>query len=394
MYKRLPERKREMSVLNYYETELARLRAEGNMRSIPADTRGDKTLVDLSSNDYLGLASKPELQAEFFASSERRGIPMTSSASRLLSPSQDEYLALEELLSKLYRRMCLPFNSGYHANTGMIQALASGKCLIVADKLVHASIIDGIILSKAPFIRFRHNDTAHLERILAKEAPAYDRIIILAESVYSMDGDRADIGELIRIKKAHGNTLLYIDEAHGFGVEGPKGLGICAAERNSEDVDVIVGTFGKACASMGAFCAVSPAIRDFLLNRARSFIFSTALPPMNAAWTRFMIEKIVTMDAERESLKALGARMHAILQPLSPDFNITPSHIQPLVVGSAQLAVKLSQKLREEGFKVLPIRTPTVPPGTERLRISLSAAISPCEIDRFGDALTRLLPSI
>ena len=209
-----------------------------------------------------------------------------------------------------------------------------------------------------------------------------------------MDGDRADIGELIRIKKAHGNTLLYIDEAHGFGVEGPKGLGICAAERNSEDVDVIVGTFGKACASMGAFCAVSPAIRDFLLNRARSFIFSTALPPMNAAWTRFMIEKIVTMDAERESLKALGARMHAILQPLSPDFNITPSHIQPLVVGSAQLAVKLSQKLREEGFKVLPIRTPTVPPGTERLRISLSAAISPCEIDRFGDALTRLLPSI
>ena len=379
MYKRLPERKREMSVLNYYETELARLRAEGNMRSIPADTRGDKTLVDLSSNDYLGLASKPELQAEFFASSERRGIPMTSSASRLLSPSQDEYLALEELLSKLYRRKCLLFNSGYHANTGMIQALASGKCLIVADKLVHASIIDGIILSKAPFIRFRHNDTAHLERILAKEAPAYDRIIILAESVYSMDGDRADIGELIRIKKAHGNTLLYIDEAHGFGVEGPKGLGICAAERNSEDVDVIVGTFGKACASMGAFCAVSPAIRDFLLNRAR---------------TRFMIEKIVTMDAERESLKALGARMHAILQPLSPDFNITPSHIQPLVVGSAQLAVKLSQKLREEGFKVLPIRTPTVPPGTERLRISLSAAISPCEIDRFGDALTRLLPSI
>ena len=377
---------------------LEQLRAEGNYREIP--TVSPLTVTDYSTNDYMGIAAQPELQAKFFADPISATVPLTSSAARLLAPRQIEYTNLEVFLGLLYRKVrgadtqALIFNSGYHANTGMIQALASGKCLIVADKLVHASIIDGIILSKAPFIRFRHNDTAHLERILAKEAPAYDRIIILAESVYSMDGDRADIGELIRIKKAHGNTLLYIDEAHGFGVEGPKGLGICAAERNSEDVDVIVGTFGKACASMGAFCAVSPAIRDFLLNRARSFIFSTALPPMNAAWTRFMIEKIVTMDAERESLKALGARMHAILQPLSPDFNITPSHIQPLVVGSAQLAVKLSQKLREEGFKVLPIRTPTVPPGTERLRISLSAAISPCEIDRFGDALTRLLPSI
>lgn len=316
---------------------------------------------------------------------------MTSSASRLLSGRQREYEELENFLGQLYGRPCLLFNSGYHANTGMIQALADSKTLIVADKLVHASIIDGITLSKAPFTRFRHNDLGHLEKIMEKEAANHERVLIVVESVYSMDGDRADIDSIITIKRRYPNAMLYVDEAHAFGVEGPQGLGLCKESAEFGDVDIVVGTFGKACASAGAFCAVSPTLRDYLVNRARSFIFSTSLPPMTVAWTHFMIETFLTMDAERSQLRLLGQRLHDHLQPLSPKTVITPSHIQPLVVGSADRAVELSRRLLEEGFKVLPIRTPTVPPGTERLRISLSAAIPIEEIDRLGHTLAKLL---
>jgi len=379
----------------YFAGILARLDSQGNLRRIPADSRRDNSLTDLSTNDYLGLAAKPGLQEEFFADASRRSVPMSASASRLLSACQDEYSALETLLGDLYGRPCLLFNSGYHANTGIISALAGSDTIIVADKLVHASIIDGIILSKARFTRFRHNDLDHLGRILAKETAAGgNRVIVVTESVYSMDGDRADIGALIEIKKKYPDVILYVDEAHAFGVEGPGGLGLCMAENSAAAVDVIVGTFGKACASAGAFCAVSPTIRDFLVNRARSFIFSTALPPINAAWTRFMIEKILGMDSERAALKTLGRQLQAILQPLSPAFSIEPSHIQPLVTGSAETAVALSRMLFDDGFKVLPIRTPTVPPGTERLRISLSASVDSDAIGRLGKALGRHMASL
>lgn len=375
--------------MNTYSDILERLRAEGNFRRIPSE--GEEGLTDLSSNDYLGLASRTDLQERFFDFLPNRRIPMTSSASRLLSGRQREYESLERLLATLYGRPCLLFNSGYHANTGMIQALATGKSLIVADKLVHASIIDGITLSKAPFRRFRHNDYGHLERILAKEAAAYDCVLLVVESVYSMDGDRANIDRLIDFKKSYPNILLYVDEAHAFGVEEAGGLGLAAASGNFDAVDVVMGTFGKACASAGAFCAVSETVRDYLINRARSFIFSTSLPPMSAAWTQFMVETFTGMDAERSHLRRLGSRLRELLQPLSPDFPITASHIQPFVTGSADKAVLLSRQLREEGFKVLPIRTPTVPPGTERLRISLSAALKIDEIERLGATLEKLM---
>ncbi|MCM1355694.1 MAG: 8-amino-7-oxononanoate synthase [Staphylococcus sp.] len=376
-----------------YSDILERLRAEGNFRTIPAETAATGELIDLSTNDYLGLAAQPGLQAEFFAAGAgRTTVPMTSSASRLLSSRQREYDSLEKLLGELYGRPALLFNSGYHANTGMMQALGGGPgCLIVADKLVHASIIDGITLSKSQFTRFRHNDLTHLEKILAKEAANYERIIIVVESVYSMDGDRADILALTDIRRRHPNTLLYVDEAHAFGVEGPGGLGLAKASGRFGEVDVVVGTFGKACASFGAFCSISPTLRDYLINRARSFIFSTSLPPLSVEWTRYMIETFIPMDDERRHLRLLGERLKAHLQPLSPDFPICASHIQPLVVSDAALAVGLSSRLLREGFKVLPIRTPTVPPGTERLRISLNATLSTADIDRLGSTLTKIL---
>lgn len=366
---------------------LSRLRREGNLRSIPSGTL-PHDITDLSSNDYLGLALRPELQEEFYSRQGATAIPLTSSASRLLAGRQEEYASLEALLSSLYDRRTLLFNSGYHANTGMVSAIAQGaKTLIVADKLVHASIIDGITLSKAPFTRFRHNDLTHLEKILDKEAATYEQVLVAVESVYSMDGDRADIDRLTEIKHRHPNVILYVDEAHAFGVEGEHGLGMCRSAAGYADIDIVAGTFGKACASMGAFCAVSDEMHDYLVNRARSFIFSTALPPLTAAWTQFMIEKFLTMDAERDHLRSLGRRLAEVLTPLSPDFPITPSHIQPLVTGDPVKAVKLSHELLACGFKVLPIRVPTVPPGTDRLRISLNAAMTDDDINRFGVAL-------
>ena len=184
--------------------------------------------------------------------------------------------------------------------------------------------------------------------------------------------------------------MLYIDEAHAVGVEGPGGLGMCMASESYADVDVVVGTFGKAFASVGAFCAVSPVMRDYLVNRSRSLIFSTAIPPVSAAWTLFLLEKILLMDAERSHLRELGHRLQVRLQPLSPGFVISPSHIQPLVLGSAEKAVEFSRLLLDAGLKVLPIRTPTVPPGTERLRISLSAAMTTEDIDRLTDEISRI----
>lgn len=375
--------------MNRYAETLDSLRLSGNLRSIPEESpRTDVT--DFSSNDYLGLASRPELQEEFFDDPLRRRIPMTSSASRLLCGRQREYDALEKRLGELYGRPCLLMNSGYHANTGLIAALADSRTLIVADKLVHASIIDGIVLSKAPFERFRHNDFNHLERILNKAAGKYESILIIAESVYSMDGDRTDLERLADLRRRTPSAMLYIDEAHAVGVEGPGGLGMCRASESYDDVDVVVGTFGKAFASMGAFCAVSPVMRDYLVNRSRSLIFSTAIPPVSAAWTLFLLEKILLMDAERSHLRELGHRLRERLQPLSPAFAISPGHIQPLVLGSAEKAVGFSRQLLDAGLKVLPIRTPTVPPGTERLRISLSAAMTTEDIDRLANEISRI----
>ncbi len=369
---------------------LDELKAAGNYRTVPTSVQDG--LTDFSTNDYLGLAGRTDLQAAFFDNPANRHIAMTSSASRLLAANQDEYTRLEQSLSELYGRDILLFNSGYHANAGLMSALADKHTLIVADKLVHASIIDGIILSKSKFTRFRHNDYNHLEQLLKREAPNYERVIIAVESVYSMDGDRADIDRLAQIKSDYENALLYVDEAHALGVEGRNGLGLCLTSEFYGLVDVAVGTFGKAAASYGAFCAVSPTLRNVAVNRARSFIFSTALPPITCAWTRFIMERLTDMNKERKHLHNLATRLHDALTDIGMASTSTePSHIQPVIIGDAHKVVELSKRLLNDGVKVLPIRTPTVPPGTERLRISLSAAMSHDDIDLLTDSLRRNL---
>ncbi len=380
-----------------FSERLDNLRREGNFREIPRMASGN--IIDFSTNDYLGLGSNPDIQAAFFADPASLQVPMTSSAARLLAPRQIEYDNLEVALRLLYSRRrgddtgALLFNSGYHANTGLIPALASGNgTMILADRLVHASIIDGIILSKAKFARFRHNDTAHLRELLEKHSGEFRNILVIVESVYSMDGDRADIEALLGLRREFPNVALYVDEAHAFGVLGPRGLGLVADSSAPWEVDVVVGTFGKAAASMGAFAITDAATRDYLINSSRSFIFSTALPPMQVAWSRFTLSKLLYGDTQREHLSHLAGELNRVLRQFSV-IPIEESHIQPLVIGDPKEAVDLSNRLLTlYGIKALPIRKPTVPAGTERLRFSLSAAMSMDDIAVLDRALRDLLP--
>lgn len=375
---------------------LQQLHTEGNYREIP--TVGPLTITDYSTNDYMGLAQDADLQAKFFADPISATVPLTSSAARLLAPRQIEYTNLEVFLSLLYRKRrgddtaALLFNSGYHANTGIISSVASNTdTLILADKLVHASIIDGILLSRAPFRRFRHNDFNHLEQLVHDNASKHRHLLVIVESVYSMDGDKADINRLIKIKEEYPNVMLYVDEAHAFGVLGPKGLGLSAASHAPGEIDITIGTFGKAAASMGAFAIVGRDMHDFLVNTARSFIFSTAIPPMQAAWTRFTIGNLIQKENRREHLVRLGVQLQAVLSKYT-EKPTDPSHIQPLIIGDPKKAVELSRQLLSRyGIKALPIRKPTVPAGTERLRFSLSSAMLPRDIEALDNALHDLM---
>lgn len=349
--------------MNAIKNTLNELAASGNLRVIPAQAANKA--YDFSSNDYLGLSENIDLRADFLRGVTADTFLPSSSASRLLSARQNAYAELEQFIGKLYARSALLFNSGYHANTGMIGALGSSSTLFVADKLVHASIIDGLVLSRSKFERFRHNDYDHMCRIIDRYGKDYDRVVVVAESVYSMDGDAADIDKLVEAKRLHKNVLLYVDEAHAVGVLGDRGLGLS----QGKDVDIVVGTFGKALASEGAFAVMSPVVREYMVNRCRSLIFSTALSPFAAMWSMTTLRHSLEMDAERARLHLLAEQLQAVLgSPIA-------SHIQPYIVGDAQRCVELSHRLLEGGAKVLPIRTPTVPPGTERLRFSLSAAL-------------------
>lgn len=355
---------------DFFTTYLQQIEQQGNLRKIPSEPA--EGLIDLSSNDYMSIASNRSFFEEFYNQCDKNDIYMSSSASRLLSQKQKDYDALECLLKDLYKKEILLFNSGYHANTGTISAIAAGNTLIVADKLVHASIIDGITLSRRDFLRFRHNDITHLRTILSKKASEYDRIIVVVESIYSMDGDICDLNNLVALKEEYPNVILYVDEAHGFGVRGKYGLGIAEESGLISQIDIIIGTFGKAAASTGAFTATSATLKKFLTNKARSFIFSTALPPVSCLWTKFVVEKLTGMDKERKQLLDTSEYLNEKFSAYNGNIR-SHSQIVPLITGSSNKAVALSKELLKRGYIALPIRKPTVPEGTERIRFSLNA---------------------
>ena len=376
--------------MDAFKQQLEQLSAQNQYRSIPDlvhqgryITRENRKMLNMSSNDYLGLASNENLRQSFLQRYGDNFPSFTSSSSRLLTGNFPVYTDLEQLIAQRFQReSALLFNSGYHANLGILPVLTTTKSLILADKLVHASMIDGIRLSQCEFFRYRHNDYEHLKSLLEKNAGKFDRTFIVTESVFSMDGDVADLKYLAQLKKQFPNTYLYVDEAHAIGVYGKNGLGIAERANVIADIDLLVGTFGKALASMGAYVVCDQILKECLINQMRPLIFSTALPPFNVAWTHFIFEQLPQLSKERTHLDQLSAFLR---QEVEHRTQIMPSQtcIVPYILGENEATLAKAKDLQEQGYYCLPIRPPTVPKGTSRIRLSLTADMTIDEVKQF-----------
>lgn len=384
--------------ISKYSYRLDKLKELDNLRSfkdLEIDGRfinyNNKHLLNLSSNDYLGLGTDQSLIKEFEKYLDKSKIKKyyTSASSRLLTGNHSSYKTLEDSLKNAFEReAALVFNSGYHANCGILPALAGKKDLILADKLVHASILDGARLSSAELIRYRHLDYDHLQHILSEKRCFYDNVFIVSESVFSMDGDIANLQVLADIKNEY-EAFLYIDEAHAIGARGLNGLGCCEEQQCIDDIDFIVGTFGKALGSLGAYCICDQLFADYLTNNMRTLIFTTALPPVNVEWTNFLFNKLPEFTEKREHLLYISEKLKVYIENLG--FKTRgESHIVPLITGSNESALEFSDKLQESGFFALPVRQPTVPRGSARIRFSLNSEITDSELNKLIYAIEQI----
>lgn len=379
-----------------YNEALEELRRNGRLRQLTETECGERLIVrdgvpmlNLSSNDYLGIAQDHSLWKSFLEETPPERLLPSAVSSRLLTGNHPAYTRLERLLTRLYDRpAALVFNSGYHANSGILPAIADNRTLILADKLIHASLIDGLHLGHAPYIRYRHNDYQHLEALLREKAPLFDTVIVATESIFSMDGDICDLPRLIALKREFRNVMLYIDEAHAIGVRGQHGLGLCEEYNCIADVDMLVVTFGKAIASVGAALICDREIKEWLVNTMRPFIFTTALPPINVEWTHYILSHLDGMADKRRHLATIAQRVNDTITQERGDTG-SRSHIIPYIIGDAAEAQAEAIRMQRQGFYLLPVRPPTVPAGTSRLRISLHAACNDEEIDRLIVALTQ-----
>ena len=327
-----------------------------------------KKLLNLSSNNYLNFADNKKITKEFLDFAENQ-YSFGSASARLLTGTLPIYKELENLISILFKKeKTLLFNSGYHANVGINSSIAGKKDVIFSDKLNHASIIDGMRLFEGKFFRYPHNNMEALEKLLIRERKNYENAIIVSESVFSMDGDIADLVKLVELKEKY-NCILILDEAHAFGVFGKQGLGLTETFGITDKVDLIIGTFGKAIGSMGAFATGSSILIEYLINKARSFIFSTALPPINIAFSKWIIEnKLPNTYEKRMNMLELGKKAGS------------ESHIIPVIIGRNKETVDTCEILYQNGYFTLPIRPPTVLAGTSRLRLSLTTDINEKEL--------------
>ncbi|MFH0976413.1 MAG: 8-amino-7-oxononanoate synthase [Spirochaetota bacterium] len=388
----------ENNLYSRFEDELKELKTDNQYRHLKTiHSRIDKFVkynnkkcINLSSNDYLGLATDEKYISDFYAQLNSKNMIDSfgpgSTSSRLLSGNYALYSELEDVISGMYnsankttgtvqltKKHALVFNSGYHANIGIISTLSDKNSLILSDSLNHASIIDGTRLSRCDYLSYEHFNYGQLTAILEERRDKYNTVIIISESVFSMDGDVADIKKLVEIKNKY-KTLLYIDEAHAAGLFGKTGLGICEQENAINDVDVIIGTFGKAFASQGAYAVTNSILNEYLVNKTRTLLYTTALPPVVVNWNIYTFKNISAFNEKRNKLQNTAKMLRSSLK----DKGISTagdSQIVPAIIGDKTKTIKLAEKLQENGFLLFPIRPPTVPQGTSRIRISLTANI-------------------
>ena len=346
---------------------------------------GGQTYLNLASNDYLGLGADWRctggLPTHWPPRARLEKLAFTASASRLLGGEHAAYGALEQLLSEAYghNRQTLVFSSGYHANVGILPALVQRDDMVLADRLVHASLVDGIRLCRGSWTRYRHNDLNHLQDLLEHRGPRRARrMFIVTESLFSMDGDRADLPAIAELKQRYG-AVLYVDEAPMRWVcHGARGL---AEEQGVlPQVDVLLGTFGKALASSGAYAIVASPLRDYLINAARSLIFTTAMPPVMVWWTLWAVRHALEAHDRRVRTPRACPELPAGLGVRGGGHAHRALHSRP----GLRRTARLSEQLRQRGYWVPPIRPPTVPEGTARLRFSLGAGMGAGRSQRIG----------
>jgi 8-amino-7-oxononanoate synthase len=350
-------------------------------------------LLDVSSNDYLGLSQHPLLKSRAAQYAHTYGAG--AGASRLVTGTLAAHTSIEARLATLKStEAALLFASGWQANTSVLAALLrmpGPDPLVFADALNHASLHYGCRAAGRAQIVFRHNDMNHLSDLLDAHAHTHARRFIVTESVFSMDGDQADLPTLRALADRHG-AFLYLDEAHATGVLGPRGMGLASSVPGG--VDLAMGTFSKALGGFGAYIAGSATLCRWLVNRASGFIHTTALPPPVLGAIDAALELAPEMDAERTRLHGHANRVRAALAGLGIDHGPSTTQIVPAIVGTEAAAMALAARLREAGILAIPIRPPTVPAGTSRLRLALSAAHTEADIDRLIDALAHAAPGL
>lgn len=376
-----------MNLDSHLHRELAKLEEACLRRTLRATDAMPAGMLNFAANDYLGLSRHPALIEAARQATARLGAG--AGASRLVTGTDDAVLALEEQLAAWKEKAAaLVFSSGYAAALGTIPALVGKNDTVILDKLAHASLIDAARLSGATVRTFPHNNPDRLEALLAKITFGKTRVLVVTESIFSMDGDAAPLRELVELKDRFGAWLL-IDEAHATGLYGATGAGLIAEAGLSTRVEIVMGTLSKALGSVGGFIAGSRPLIDWLVNRARSFIYSTALPPGVIAASRAAVELCQTPEGTslRGRLWGNVARFHAGLPARWKSGTLSSSAIQPLICGEASAALQLAAHLRDQGFLIPAIRYPTVPRHAARLRVTLSAAHADKKIDALNKAL-------
>jgi len=344
-------------------------------------TCGDHAMINFCSNDYLGLARHPFLKerANAFLAAFGTG----TASSRLVCGNQNFFPQVEKKIAELKRtEAALVFNSGFQANVTILPALAGRDSLILSDRLNHNSLIQGALLARSRIEVFEHNDVDHLYRLLNEHRnQKYSRRLIVTESIFSMDGDQCPLEEMVQMAQSFG-AILVVDEAHATGVAGPQGMGLTCGH----GVDVVIGTFSKACGAFGAYVACSQKLRDYLINCCSGFIYSTALPPAVLGAISGALELIPHMDEERRRLRDNAQFLRTSLNAMGWDCGHATTQIVPVLVGSEADALSLSHWLAQNGIYALAIRPPTVEPGKSRLRLAVTALHRRADIRKVIDA--------
>lgn len=363
--------------------ELDSLRSQFQLRELSRPSG-----VDLGSNDYLNLSHDPRLKQAVLRAIEE-GAALASGGSRLLAGNAPVWEELEAEFARFVgAESALFFSSGYMANIGLLSALARPQDIIFSDSANHASLIDGIRLSRVRKVIFPHRDMSFLEDHLRQASHEPCEKFIVVESLFSMEGDRAPLQDIATLAEKYGAGLI-VDEAHATGVLGPDGRGLVAEAGQENKILASVHTCGKALASAGAFVAGPVALKRYLVNRARTFIFSTALPPYMAHQIRVAVRLAQEADDQRQHLLHLASVLRGRLKQAGFETGESDSQIVPVMLGANDLALRVAAELERAGFTLRAIRPPTVPPGAARLRISLNAGLSEADCERLAQAIER-----